>query len=160
MMWLLGFIEISVINKFFVYDGFVFLIIFVTFIIYACVCLEGKFPAFVFVNLFAADIVYTLGSLAIFVMSYLSGLYAQNMISDFTVWRVLGVCFCRLFEFLIYKLIIRFNGKYAMSKFEWALFISLPILTWMVVTIVTSSALEAVAVSKNMFLRIMMYWMH
>ena len=146
-----GFSILSFINAAVLYDGLLSGFVTLTVTLYSCVILKGDFFKKVFVNVFATAIIFTLASLAIFITSHISGKYAGYMISVLSHWRVIGVCFCRLFEYLIFRAIIKINMEYTLTKKEWTLFIALPAATWVALTFMTQAVIISNEILKYMF---------
>lgn len=149
--WLLVFLEISFINSIIVYDGFLTLLLIITIIIYAWICLKGSVFSHIFITLFSMAIIFTFASMMIFVLSYFSGLNTEALIAEFTIWRFLIISLCRVFEFTAYKLILRINAKYMLTRKEWILFILLPLCTWTAITVMTNATIKAPEIIPYMF---------
>ncbi len=148
---IIGFSILSFINEAVLYDGLLSGFVTLTVTIYSCTILKGSFFKHIFVNIFATAIIFTLASLAIFITSHISGKYAGYMISVLSLWRVAGVCFCRLCEYLIFRAIIKINMEYTLAKKEWILFITLPAATWVALTFMTQAVLVSNEILKYMF---------
>ena len=129
IMWFTGFAEISFINHIVVYDGFLSGLITFSYVIYARCCLKGSFFSQVFVSLFSTAIIFTIASITIFFFSYLSGLGTEYLIAAFNLRRIIIICICRILEVFVFKFMININSEYALTKKEWFLFITMPLLT-------------------------------
>lgn len=151
IMWITVFVEISFINHIVVYDGFLSGIIILTCFLYCRLYLKGSYQAHAFVSLFAIAIIFTVSSVTIFFISYLTGQTMVSLLSDFTYSRLIILSVCRVFEILVYKFIININTEYALTKKEWALFTTMPLLTWIVVTLITEITLQIHSTIPKMF---------
>lgn len=144
-------IELSYINRIVVYDGFLAIIFVMTVIVYTLIFLKGEILQKVFVVAYSTAIIFTISTLVLFLCSYYSGRSTGNLISEFTALRIFIIGICRVLEFVVFKCIIKINDKYALTKKEWVLFIAMPVLTWSVITMMTSVAVENEAVIPQMF---------
>lgn len=149
-VWLIAFIELSLINFIVVFDGFLSAVVIVTQIIYARWFLKGKFFRQMFVIIFSMAIIYTLASLALLFFSYFSGENTQGLITNFSRNRIAMLLICRAFEIIIFRYMIKINSEYILSIKEWLLFTCLPLLTWISVTVMTQSTLNMKSVEKPM----------
>lgn len=139
--WLLTFFEISFINNIVVYDGLLSGILIITFILYANLFLKGNWQFHIFIAIFSTAIIFTIGSSMIFLLSYFTGNNTTSLIIDFTKFRIIGVTLCRVCEIIVFKFIIKINTQYSLTKKEWTLFIAMPLLTWIAVTLMTNATI-------------------
>ena len=123
----------------------------VTYIIYSQIFLRGRLSSHVFIALFSTAIVFTISSALIFIFSYLSKISPLGIIGDFTIWRVIAVCLCRLFEFVAFKFIIKVNSNFELTKKEWVMFIAMPTFTWISVILMTEITIISPLVLPQMF---------
>lgn len=151
LMWITAFVEISIINKIVVYDGFLTGIICLTHFIYARLYLKGSFWSQIFVILFSVAIIFTVGSVIIFSLSFISGNTTGSLIEEFTLYRLTIVVAARVLEYIIFKAVININSEYALTKKEWFLFAAMPALTWATVSIITSVSMEAYSIRAELF---------
>ena len=142
-VWIPLFLEISFINRIVVYDSFLSGLIVVTLVIYCRLCLTGKIYTHAFASLFSIAIIFTIGSITIFSVSYVSGVEPALLMSEFSIWRVIVVIISKILEFLAFKSIIRIKEEYTLTVREWILFISVTFMTWAVITFMTKAALAA-----------------
>lgn len=151
VMWITAFAEISFINKIVVYDGFLTGIICLTYLIYAHLYLKGSFWSQIFVILFSVAIIFTIGSVTIFFFSFLTGNTTGSLIAEFTGYRVMMLIVTRVLEYLIFRAVVNINSEYAFTKKEWFLFSTMPALTWVTVSIITSVSMEAYSIRAELF---------
>lgn len=151
LTWLITFFEISFINNIVVYDGLLTGILTITFIVYANFYLKGNWQFHVFIALFSTAIIFTVASVNIFLFSYLFGNSTESLIAEFTQLRVIIVCMCRVYEVVIFKFLIKMNLEYSLTKKEWTLFIAMPLLTWVAVTLMTNATIVSEEVLPYMF---------
>lgn len=148
---LIIFAEISFINLIIVYDGFLSGIAIITFVLYAQIFLEGDILKHTFIVIYAYAIVFTASSIILFLFSYMSGYDVESMIADFNVWRMAILVIMRIIEYTIFKFVIQVNAKYLLTKKEWVLFISMPLMTWVAVTFMTNAAIISKEILSYMF---------
>lgn len=148
---IVAFIEISIINYIVEYDGIFSLSIVITYVIYARIFLKGNISSHIFICVFSTAIIFTISSALIFIFSYLSKISPLGIIDDFTIWRVIATCLCRLFEFVAFKFIIKVNSNFVLSKKEWAMFIAMPVFTWISVVLMTEITIISPMVLPQMF---------
>lgn len=148
---LLAFFVISYINTLVVYDGLLSGILIVVYVMYAQLFLKGSLGEHVFINVYTVAIVFTISSVLIFIASYFSGINTEGIIADLTMWRFVAIILCRLFEFLVFKCIVKINAKSALTKKEWFLFTAMPLATWIAVVFMTNATINAPEVLKEMF---------
>lgn len=151
LMWMAAVIEITYINHIAGYDGFLTGLVAFTFVIYAQVYLKGNVGSHIFISIYTVAIIFTLSSVTLFLFSYITGLSTKSHIEDFSYWRVIIVYICRIFEFLVFKFIVRINTNYKLSKKEWIPFIALPLATWGGVTFMTQATIVSESVLPQMF---------
>lgn len=151
VMWMTAFAEISLINKIVVYDGFLSGIIGLTCLIYARLYLKGSFWSQVFVILFSIAIIFTVGSVIIFLLSFVTGNTTGSLIEEFTWYRLTIIVVARVLEYIIFRAVININSEYALTKKEWFLFAAMPALTWASVSIITSVSMEAYSIRAELF---------
>lgn len=144
-------LELNYVNNIVVYDGFLALFFVFTVIVYALLFLNGEVLKKIFVVAYSTAIIFTISTLVLFLCSYYSGKSTGDLISKFTVLRILIICVCRVLEFIVFKSVIKINDRYALTKKEWILFITMPVLTWSVITLMTKVAVENEAVVPQMF---------
>lgn len=150
-MWIAAFVIITYINSAVIYDGFLTGIISMLYMLYAWLWLNGKFAFKFFVVIFSTAIIFSIGSIVIFVFSFLTGFSTKSLIGDFSTMRMIMIVICRALEYLIFKSISSINKEYAFSKKEWLLFISMPLLTWVAITLITQSSTEFETLRPEMF---------
>ncbi len=148
---LVTFAEISVINHIALYDGILSGAMVITYVIYAQIFLKGSLNSHIFISIFAIAIIFTASSILIFIISYFAELTAGEIFEKLTVWRVIGICLCRLFEFLIFHVILKISSEYALTKREWILFITMPLATWIAVIFMTQATVKSPEVLPQMF---------
>lgn len=148
---LIIFVETSFINKFVVYDGFFAAIVIATNVIYSAIFLNGKIYAHAFASITSMCFIFSLGSTAIFTMSYFTGNEAISLITEFNVYRLIMHVFCRGAEFAAFKAVIHINREYVLSRKEWVIFIVVSIITWITITFMTKSAIAAPKITEYMF---------
>ncbi len=151
IIWMVAFIQTTIINYIAVYDGFLALSVIITFIIYARLCLNGNLSSHVFISCFSMTIVFTLSSVLIFIFSYFTGINAEGMIANLTIWRIVAVCLCRLLEVVIFSFVLRINAEYSLTRKEWTLFITIPLFTWGAVIFMTQAVVMFPEVLPQMF---------
>jgi len=151
VMFITAFLEISFINRIVVYDGFLSGIICLTYLIYAQLYLKGSFWSQIFVILFSVSIIFTVGSVIIFLLSFISGNSTGSLIEEFTLYRVAIIVVARVLEYIIFKAVININSEYALSKKEWFMFAVMPGLTWTAVSMITSLSMEAHHIRVELF---------
>lgn len=144
-------LELSYINNIVVYDGFLALFFVLTVIVYALLILKGEVFQKIFIVIYSTTIIFTISTIVLFLCSYYSGKNTANLISEFTSLRVLIICICRAIEYIVFKSVIKINDRYALTKKEWILFITMPFLTWFVITSMTEVAVENETVIPQMF---------
>lgn len=148
---LITFLEISFINHIVVYDGILSGIMVLTYVLYAQVFLKGNLNSHIFISIFAIAIIFTISSTLIFIFSYFAEITTSDMIGELSVWRVTAICFCRLFEFLIFKVIVKISSSYVLTRKEWILFITMPLATWIAVIFMTQATMKSPEVLSQMF---------
>ena len=148
---LIIFAEISFINLIIIYDGLLSGIAIITFVIYARVFLKGDVLKHTFIVIYAYAIVFTASSIILFLFSYMSGYGVERMIADFNIWRILILIIMRVIEYTIFKFVIQVNDKYLLTKKEWVLFILMPLITWVAVTLMTNAAIISEEILSYMF---------
>ena len=151
VMWGVAFFQIYFINKIVLYDGFFTVLIALTYFIYARCCLKGGYQYQIFLILFSTAILFTLSSVVIFFISYISGVPTENLIGEFSYRRVLIVCLCRILEYFVFRAVIKINAEYALTKREWMLFTTMPLLTWIGITLITKSTIQTKVIMPYMF---------
>lgn len=151
IMWGVAFSQIYFINKIVLYDGFFSVLIALTYFIYARCFLKGGYQYQIFLILFSTAILFTLSSVAIFLISYISGVPTENLIGEFSYRRVLIVCLCRILEYLVFRTVIKINAEYSLTKREWMLFTTMPLLTWIGITLITKATMQTKAIMPYMF---------
>ncbi len=150
-VWFATFIEISFINSITVYDGLFTGILIVTHVLYSQCFLKGRFLAHIFVAIFAEAIIFSASSVILFLFSYLSGNNIESLILDFNIWRITMILLIRSVEYTIFSFIIKINDEYILTKKEWVLFISMPLMTWVAVTFMTNAAIISKEILSYMF---------
>ncbi len=151
VMWAIAFVQIYFINQIVLYDGLLTGLIVLTYFIYARSCLKGAYQYQLFLILLSTAILFTVSSVVILLMAYLCKASTGELIGDFTYRRVIIICLCRALEFFIYKTIIKINTEYKLTKKEWILFTTMPLLTWVGVTIIMKVTLRYEAIIPQMF---------
>ncbi len=126
--------ELNIINSIVVYDGFLGAIVVLTCGLYALIFLKGEILQKIFVVAYSSAMLFTISTLMLFLFSHYSGRSTENLIAEFTIWRVIVVAVSRLLEFVAYKFIMKLNDEFTLAKKDWIIFITMPILTWSVVT--------------------------
>ncbi len=149
--WIVVFLELSFINHIVIYDGFLSGIAILTLIIYARLFLKGKVFQQTFVTIFAMAIIFTIASAVIFLFSYILKIKTELLISDFTTYRIIILIACRSTEWFVFSFILKINSEYSLSLKEWFLFMSMPFLTWVAVTLMTESSLQMQYIQSEMF---------
>ena len=142
IMWVVAFFEISYINHIVVYDGFLTGIVAITLVIYGRFFLNGKTGLHIFIAFYSAAIIFTISSIIIFFVSYITGLKTKSLIADLTYLRAVMMCLSKILEFLVFKFVLRINSDYTLTKKEWILFVSMPIFTWIAITLITQATIE------------------
>lgn len=142
IMWLVAFFEISYINHIVVYDGFLTGIVAISLVIYGHFVLNGKTGLHIFIAFYSAAIIFTISSIIIFFVSYITGLNTKSLIADLTYLRAVMMCLSKILEFLVFKFVLRINSDYILTKKEWILFVSMPIFTWIAITLITQATIE------------------
>lgn len=150
-VFILGFLEISFINTVVVYDGFLTLIMAVTYIVYSAIFLKGKIYKHIFVVMSSIAIIFTIASGCIFAFSYFTKLSTYELMAECTVYRILILIICRIAEYAIFKFILHLKDDYVLTKTEWSLLIAMSILNWINITLITNSALVYPNVIDNLF---------
>ena len=151
IVWLITFFEISFINSIIVYDGFLSLLLIFTYIIYSHYFLKGNLSSHIFLSFFSAAIIFTASSIILFVGSSLSGHTVHNLIAISSTWRNTMIVIARMAEFAIFSFVIKTNYEYKLTKKEWALFVAMPLLTWIAVTIMTNATIVSKEILPHMF---------
>ncbi len=146
-----GFLTISFINAIAIYDGFMSGVIIVIYSVYAGFFLKGKLIEHIFINTYAIAFIFAISSVLIFIASYLSGINTEGMIANLSLWRMIMICVCRVFEFLAFKFILKINAEFRLSKKEWILFSIVPFGTWICVVFMTNATIKAPGVLSEMF---------
>lgn len=134
--------ELYCINKIVVYDGFLAVFLLFTVMLYAFFALKGTALFKFFISVYSMAVIFTVSSLVLFIFSYFTGHYTENLISEFSLWRVAVIVLCRVLEFLIFKFMLRMNYEYKLKSTEWGLFIAMPLFTWITITIVTRTVIK------------------
>lgn len=151
LMWGIAFVQIYFINQIVLYDGFFTVLIAITYFIYARCCLKGGYQYQIFLILFSTAILFTLSSVVIFLTSYISGVPTESLIGQFSYRRVLIICLCRVLEYIVFKAVIKINAEYKLTKQEWMLFTTMPLLTWIGITLITKSTIQTRVIMPYMF---------
>ncbi|MEE1050099.1 MAG: GHKL domain-containing protein [Clostridia bacterium] len=141
--WIVVMFETIFINYIAVYDSFLSGMVIITLVIYCQLFFKGKVYIHAFVSFFAMAIIFTVGSITIFSVSYISGVEPEFLMSEFSAWRLIIICVSKLMEFCAFRTIIYINEEYSLSVKEWILFITVAAMTWCVVTFMTKAALLA-----------------
>lgn len=149
--WLITFIEVVFINSIIIYEGVLALIVIITHIIYAKMFLNGNLFIHIFIALFAEAIIYSASSIILFVFSYISGSGIADLIVNFDIYRIQMTVIIRVVEFAVFSFIVKVNDKYILTKKEWVLFISMPLITWIAVTLMTNAAIISKDILPYMF---------
>lgn len=136
IMCITAFVQTHFINQIVLYDGFLTSMTVITYFAYARICLKGSYQYQLFLVLFSTAVLFTISSVVMLFISYILDVSTESLIGDFTYRRVAVVCLCRILEFITYKSIIKINTEYKLSKKEWILFTTMPLLTWISVTII------------------------
>lgn len=135
--------ETMFINKIVVYDSFYAGIVVATLFLYARLCLDGKALFQIFISLFSMAIIFCVGSVTIFFISAVSAVGSEQLISDFSGWRIAVIAISKLAEFGAFWAIIHIKNDYSLSNKEWILFISMPFFTWISVTLLTKATIAS-----------------
>lgn len=141
-VWLTVFAEITFINNLVLYDGLITGLLVITYIIYARLFLKGELYSHICIVLFSTAILFSVGSAVIFVISFISKLAVAELISQFSIWRILIFCLSRALEFLIYSWILHITEDYKLSRKEWILLTGMSFMTWAAITIMTNTTLK------------------
>ena len=149
--WIITFAELTLVNRLIVYEGMVAAISIITLIVYAKMFLKSSFLAHSFLVVFSYAIVFSASSIILFLFSYLSGNNIESLILDFNIWRIAMILLIRSVEYIIFKFIIKVNDEYILTKKEWVLFISMPLMTWVAVTFMTNAAIMSEEILSYMF---------
>jgi len=148
--WIIIFLEISFINSIIVYDGLLSGIIILTLIVYSKLFLNGILPMHIFISIYFIGIIFIVGSFVIFGFSFFTDITTNELIANFTLNRIIMTILCRTFEIIFFKFIAMANEKYTLTKKEWCLFVALPLLTWISVTIMTDATIVSKKVIAHM----------
>lgn len=138
---ILGTCIISAINHFVSYDGLLSACSVGIFIIYAQLFLVKNIWLHIFVSLYSMVIVFAISSVSLLVGANIFTISLENLMTDLSVYRIIVVCFCRIIEFLTFKLILAVNNKYALTYKEWILFTFVAVLTWIEVILFTRASM-------------------
>lgn len=149
--WIVITSEITFINRIIPYDGILTGILTVTLVIYAKICLKGRTYFHIFISLFSTAIIFSIGGLATLSLSFFSGFGINAMLTNFTLWRGIGVISCRIFEYIIFRAVILIKDEYQLTNREWILFITMPLLTWLSVVLMMNAAIVSAAVQLYVF---------
>lgn len=149
--WLLCFVELSIINYVVVFDGFWSVIIVITLLCYARICLKGKFLLQIFVIFFAMSIIYSIASTVLFLFSYVIGDSIAMLIMSRTLVRVAILVICRSIECIIFRFIQKINSEYSLDFKEWVLFTGMPFLTWIAITYMMDTSMDMKNIDSGMF---------
>ncbi len=150
-VWIITFVELTLVNRLIVYEGIIAGISIITLIVYAKIFLKSSFLAHSFLVFFSYAIVFSASSIILFLFSYLSGNNIESLILDFNIWRIAMILLIRSVEYIIFSFIIKVNDKYILTKKEWVLFISMPLMTWIAVTLMTNAAIISEEILSYMF---------
>ena len=149
--WLITFIEVVFINSIIIYEGVLAVIVIITHIIYATMFLNGNLFIHIFIALFAEAIIYSASSIILFVFSYISGSSIADLIVNFDICRIQMTVIIRVVECAVFSSIVKVNDKYILTKKEWIVFISMPLITWIAVTLMTNAAIISKDILPHMF---------
>ena len=149
--WIVISVETTFLNLFIAYEGFLSIIAIVTMVVYAQFYLKGKFFHIIFASAFSLTIIFTIASAMIFFLSYFTGKSTLDIIAGFSFYRIFGVCMCRILEIVVFSVIIHIKRQYELTKKEWVLFVSMPIMTWAIITFLTNASLKAPETLPYMF---------
>ena len=144
--------EISVINYIIIYDGPLSWILALTMVVYALMYLKGSGYMRVFIPVFAFTMIFAANTVIVFIVSRASGFNIEYLIENVTIWRVLFVIICRLIEAVMFKGVLYLKDEYELTKREWLLFITLPVMTLAMTTFLTQAAIISEAVTVYMLL--------
>ena len=150
-VWILAFVETSFINAIVVYDGFLSGIVILTYILYAVLFMQGSFWKKVFISILSMAVVFTIGSVNLLTFSFLSGKNIGALIADFDGWRFAIIIIGRLIEYIVFRVIVKVNHDYHLSTKDWMMFICLPLLTWVTVTMTMNIAIMEETLLPQMF---------
>lgn len=140
--------ETVFINKIVVYDSFYAGIVVVTLFLYARLCLDGKAFFQLFISLFSMAVIFCIGSVTIFCISAVSAVGSEQLIADFSKWRVAVIAISKVAEFGAFCAIIHIKNDYSLSNKEWIMFIMMPCVTWIAVTLLTKATIIAPEITR------------
>ncbi len=150
--WFLVTFELVMINHIIPYDGLLAGIMSITVILYSQICLKGNLYFHIFISIFSTSIIFALAGGSLLFFSFFAGLNMNQMITELTVWRMLVFVSCRILEYVIFRAIIRINNEYKLTRKEWTLFISMPLITWIAVILMMNAAILQPDIQPYMFL--------
>lgn len=145
-VWLSVFAEISFFNSIIAYEGLLASISIATHILYAIIFLKGTFPLHIFLSIFAYSIIFTTSSILVFIGAALSGSTILEFILNPSSWRMFMLIVVRIVEYLIFRLVIKVNSEYTLTVREWILFVAMPLLSWVMLTVLTNAAIASEAI--------------
>ena len=149
-VWIITFAELTFVNSIIVYEGMVAGISIITLIVYANIYLKSSLFSHSFIAVFSYAIVFTVSSIILFIGSALTRHTVNDLIAISSVWRSIMLLIARIAEFTIFKFVIKVNDEYVLTKKEWCLFVTMPLLTWISVTIITNAAIASNTILVDM----------
>jgi len=151
LAWGISFLEISFLNYILVYEGLMALYIIITHILYAQFFLKGSFVSKVFLAFFSYAIIFTTSTTIIFVGAALTGSTVDKMMTLSGILRIAMIATARIVEYIIFRIILNTNEQYLLTKKEWTLFALLPLLTWVLMTVITDASIISPQILPYMF---------
>ena len=150
LVWLLVFVEISFMNAIILYEGILAGISILTYIMYARIFLKGRLEMHCFISIFSFSIIFATSTIFFFVGISLSGETVIDFATKMSLIRTVLLFLLRILEFIIFKAIIRVNSEYALTMKEWFLFTTMPFLTWIMMTFLSSAVISSYTVLPQM----------
>ena len=137
------FFTISYLNSIIPYDGILACIYILIYVLYAEIFLKGSLPHHIFISVFIFSIVFTTSGIFLFLGTYISGGTLVEFITTQSLLRIVLITMLRVLEYVIFKSVIKINSSYSLTIKEWALFVTLPLMTWIMMITLTSAAMTS-----------------
>lgn len=127
--WLVNFLELSYLNYLMPFEGLLAFIQILIYIVYARICLKGRFTRQLFVIFFTQAIVAMVSMVSSFAMSGLLHVSVEKLFGEFSAERILMVVSGRLLLFYLFRLILQLKSREDFSLRRWLGLVILPALS-------------------------------